>query len=179
MYNFGVLSFWRFSTKFKVILKIQISRKCPLFKLKSPIQNLFGILKSVQHESCRAWKVEQLSCWKFFKLLCKIKSNFRNSVLPKFKILELSLNFKLFGQFSYFPLGISSGHQKMIGSSQNFAQLLFWHIFIFYSNFQSNLSFQKECFGRKGDKFQPLFEAVHRRASIGVCQRVNHRFTPS
>jgi hypothetical protein len=53
MYNFGVLSFWSFHTKFKVILKIQISGKCPLFKLKSPIQNLFGILKSGQHESCR------------------------------------------------------------------------------------------------------------------------------
>ena len=88
MYNFGVLSFWSFSTKFKVILKIQISGKCPLFKLKSPIQNLFGILKNGQHESCRAWKVEQLSCWEFFKLFYKIKSNFGNSDLPQFKNLE-------------------------------------------------------------------------------------------
>ena len=88
MYNFGVLSFWSFNTKFKVILKIQISRKCPLFQLKPPIQNPFGILKSGQHESCRAQKVEQLSCWEFFKLLYKIKSNFGNSVLPQFKNLK-------------------------------------------------------------------------------------------
>jgi hypothetical protein len=45
-------------------------------------------LKNGQHESCRAWKVEQLSCWEFFKLLNKIKSNFGNSVLPQFKNLE-------------------------------------------------------------------------------------------
>ena len=150
MYNFGVLSFWRFSTKSKVILKIQISGKCPLFKLKSPIQNLFGILKDGQHESCRAWKVEQLSCWEFFKLFYKIKSNFRNSVLPQFKNLELSLNFKLFGQFSYFPLRISSGHQKMFCSSQIFVQLLFWHIFIFYSKSQSNFMFSERVFWGKG-----------------------------
>jgi len=49
MYNFGVLSFWSFNTKFKVILKIQFFRKCPLFQFESPIQNLFGILKSGQH----------------------------------------------------------------------------------------------------------------------------------
>jgi len=60
MYNFGVLSFLSFTTKFKVILKIQISGKCPPFQFESPIQNLFGILKSDQHESCRAQKVEQL-----------------------------------------------------------------------------------------------------------------------
>jgi hypothetical protein len=88
MYNFGVLSFWSFNTKFKVILKIQISGKCPLFQFESPIQNLFGILKSDQHERCRAQKVEQLSCWEFFKLLWKIKSNFGNSDLPQFKNLN-------------------------------------------------------------------------------------------
>ena len=71
MYNFGVLSFWSFNKKFKVILKIQFSRNCPLFRFESPIQNLFGILKSGQHESCRAQKVEQLSCWEFFKLFGK------------------------------------------------------------------------------------------------------------
>ena len=90
MYNFGVLSFWSFNTKFKVILKIQISRKCPLFQFESPIQNLFGILKSDQHESCRAQKLEQLSCWEFFKLLCKIKSNFWKSwfaPIQKFEFL--------------------------------------------------------------------------------------------
>ena len=88
MYNFGVLSFWSFNTKSKVILKIHISRKCPLFQVESPIQNLFGILKSDQHESCRAQKVKQLSCWEFFKLLWKIKSNFGNSDLPQFKNLN-------------------------------------------------------------------------------------------
>ena len=86
MYNFGVLSFWSFSTKFKVILKIQISRNCPLFQFEYPIQNLFGILKNGQHESCRSWNVEQLSCWEFFKLFWKIKSNFEISNLPQFKI---------------------------------------------------------------------------------------------
>ena len=83
---FGVLSFWSFSTKFKVILKIQISRNCPLFQFESPIQNLFGILKNCQHESCRAQKVEQLSSWELFKLFWKIKSNFEISNLPQFKI---------------------------------------------------------------------------------------------
>ena len=97
MYNFGVLSFWSLNTKFKVILKIQFYTKCPLFQFESLIQNLFGILKSDQHESCRAQKVEQLSCWEIFKFLWKIKSNFGNSDLPEFKNLnffELSLNFK-------------------------------------------------------------------------------------
>ena len=96
MYNFGVLSFWSFNTKFKVILKIQISRKCPLFQFEPPIQNLFGILKSDQHESCRAQKVEQLSCWEFFKLFGKIKSNFGNSDLAQFKNLNFpDLRFEL------------------------------------------------------------------------------------
>ena len=94
MYNFGVLSFWSFNTKFKVILKIQISEKCPLFQIKPPIQNPLGILKSGQHESCRAQKVEQLSCWEFFKLFRKNKSNFGNSNLPQVKNLNpLKLNF--------------------------------------------------------------------------------------
>ena len=119
MYNFGVLSFWSFNIKFKVILKIQISRKCPLFQFESPIQNLFGILKSDQHESCRAQKVEQLSCWKFFKLLWKIKSNFGNSDLPQFKnwnFPNLDLKFKLFCQIHLYPLRISFGHQNMFCS---------------------------------------------------------------
>jgi len=96
MYNFGVLSFWSFNTKFKVILKIQISKKCPLFQFESPIQNLFAILKSDQHESCRAQKVEQLSCWDFFKLFVRIKSNFGNPDLPQFKNLNFpKLDFEL------------------------------------------------------------------------------------
>jgi len=68
---------------------------CPLFQFEPPTQNLFGILKNDQHESCRAQKVEQLSCWEFFKLLWKIKSNFGNSDLPQFKNLNfLELNFE-------------------------------------------------------------------------------------
>jgi len=34
MYNFGVLIFSNFNTKFKVILRIQISRKCPPFQFE-------------------------------------------------------------------------------------------------------------------------------------------------
>jgi hypothetical protein len=53
-------------------------------------------LKSGQHESCRAQKFEQLSCWKFFKLFGKIKSNFGNSDLPQFKNLNFpELGFEL------------------------------------------------------------------------------------
>jgi len=85
MYNFGVLSFLCFNTKFKVILKIQISKNCPLFQFESLIQNLFGILKSDQHESCRAPEFKQLLFWEFFKLLRKIKSNLGISSLPQFK----------------------------------------------------------------------------------------------
>jgi len=142
MYNFGVLSFWSFSAKSKVILKIQISGKCPLFKLKSPIQNLFGILKNGQHESCRAWKVEQLSCWEFFKLFWKIKSNFGISNLPQFKI-------GIFSQFEFwisnclaqihpFPFQISLWSLKMFCSIQNPEQVSFWPKFDFYSKFGSN-----------------------------------------
>jgi len=85
MYNFGVLSCQSFNTKFKVILKIQISRHCPLFQFESLIQNMFGILKSDQHESCRAYQIEQLLFWECFKLFRKIKSNFGISNLPQFK----------------------------------------------------------------------------------------------
>jgi len=119
MYNFGVLSFGSFNAKFKVILKIQFSEKCPLFQFESPIQKLFGILKSGQHESCRAQKVEQHSCWKVFKLLWKIKSNFGNSDLPQFKKLNfpnLDLKFKLFCQIHPFLLRIGFGNQKKICS---------------------------------------------------------------
>ena len=80
MYNFGVLSFWSFNIKFKVILKIQISRKCSLFQFESPIQILFGILKSDQHESCRAQNVEQLSS-------CLEKSKVISSCLEKSKVI--------------------------------------------------------------------------------------------
>jgi hypothetical protein len=76
---------------------MQISRKCPLFQLKPPIQNPFGILKSGQHESCRAQKVEQLSCWEFFKLLYKIKSNFGISDLSpiqKFEFQQFEFDFQ-------------------------------------------------------------------------------------
>ena len=137
MYNFGVLSFWSFNTKFKVIFKIQISGKCPLFQLESPIQNLLGILKSGQHESCRVQKVEQLSCCKFFKLLCIIKSNFGNPVLPpiqKFEFIWFELNFILFGQINQFPLRFSIGHQNKCCSLWNSEQLLFWWNFVFSSN---------------------------------------------
>ena len=96
MYNFSVLSFWSFIIEFKVILKIQNSRKCPLFQFEPPIQNLFGILKSDQYESCRAQKVEQLWCWEFFKFFGKIKSNFGNPDLPQFKNLNIpKLDFEL------------------------------------------------------------------------------------
>jgi len=85
MYIFGVLSFSSFNTKFKVILKIQISRNYPLFQFEFLIQNLFGILKSDQHESCRDQQIEQILFWEFFKLLRKIKSNFWISNLPQLK----------------------------------------------------------------------------------------------
>jgi len=78
-------------------LKIQISKKCPIFQFESPIRNLFGILKSDQHESGRAQKVEQLSYWEFFMLFWKIKSNFGNFDLLQFKNLnffDLSFEFQ-------------------------------------------------------------------------------------
>jgi len=61
-------------------------QKLPPFQFESLIQNLFGILKSDQNESFRAHQNEQLLFWEFFKLLSKIKSNFRISVLTKFKL---------------------------------------------------------------------------------------------
>jgi len=41
----------------------------------------------------------------------------------------------------------------MFCSIQNSEHLIFWHIFTFCSNFQSNLSFQKGYFGEEGLSF--------------------------
>jgi hypothetical protein len=62
---------------------------------------------------------------------CYAKSKVILEILfcPQFKNLnffELSSISKLFGQIGYFPLGISSGHQKRNCNLQNFVQLLFW-----------------------------------------------------
>ena len=59
----------------------------------------------------------------------------------------------------------------MFCSIQNSEHLIFWHIFTFYSNFQSNLSFQKGYFGEEGDKLWLLFMAVDIRVRSGECQR--------
>jgi hypothetical protein len=46
MYNFGILSFESFNIKFRVILNLQISRKCPLlisnlnFKIQGEFQKV-------------------------------------------------------------------------------------------------------------------------------------------
>ena len=146
MYNFGVLSFWGFNTKFKVILKIQIYRNCPLLQFESLIQNLFGILKSDQHESCRAHQIKQLLFWEFFKLLRKIKSNFGILICPNsnwnFPKLEFSIS-NCFVQIHTLPLKIGSGPLKMFCSIQNFEQLLYWQKFDVSSNFGSNLQKNK------------------------------------
>jgi len=70
-------------------------QKLSPFQFESLIQNLFGILKSDQNESCRARQNEQLLFWEFFKLLRKIKSNFGISILPQFKsVLPPNWNFE-------------------------------------------------------------------------------------
>jgi len=61
-------------------------QKLSPFQFESLIQNLFGILKGNQNESCRAHQNEQLLFLEFFKLLSKIKSNFGISVVTKFKL---------------------------------------------------------------------------------------------
>jgi len=76
----------KFQCKIQSNFEITDFQKVPLFQFEPQIQNPFGILKSGQHESCRAQKVEQLSFWKFFKLFGKIKSNFGKSDLPNSKI---------------------------------------------------------------------------------------------
>jgi len=143
MYNFGVLSFWSFNVKFKVIFKIQISRNCPIFQFESLVQNLFGILKSDQHESCRPPQIEQLLFWEFFKFLWKIKSNFGISVLTKLKIgISPNLGFwnsNCLVQIQTLPLIISSGLLNIFCSIQNCAQLLVWQNFYLSSNFGSIL----------------------------------------
>ena len=142
MYNFGVLSFWSFNTKFKVILKMHISRNCPLFQFESLIQNLFGILKSGQNESCRAHQSEQLlfgnfsSCWEKSKVILEFLScPNSNWNFPQIGIWISNC----FAQIHPLPLKISSGSLNKFCRVQNSEGLLFWPKFDFYSKFWSNL----------------------------------------
>jgi hypothetical protein len=84
MYNFGILSFWSFNIKFKVISKLPNSKKMSPFDFKFKFQNPGWIWKSFQHESCRSWNYEDfifwefLSCYMFFKVISKNSFKSRN-----------------------------------------------------------------------------------------------------